>query len=325
METRAHHILIGAFVLIFVAAIFGFVIWLSKGSGDQNVGYYQIHFTDSVAGLGIGGDVRFNGIKVGSVDRIAIDPENPNQVSVTVAIRAYAPIREDSTATMQIQGVTGVSFVQITGGSRDAKLITPGYSLPYPVIRSRPSQISELVDAMPRILDRSAQLLDRGNALLDEENRRNVAAALADFRAVTQMMAERAQSLGRTVDNFTAASEELVQIARKTNRAVDDISATMSVARGALTGLDQLLDGEARTAIGAIGRLASDVSRLVGANSEPIGTFTEEGLTEFRRFIEEARLLVQNLGRVAAKLEENPSQVFFGSKESEFNPRGTSR
>lgn len=320
METRAHNVLIGAFVLAFVAAMFVFVVWLAKSQGDRDLAFYDIVFTDPVSGLALGGDVRFNGIKVGTVSRIAIDHENQARVRVTVEIGADVPVRADSTATMQLQGITGVTYVEVSGGTQLATRVEPTNEAPYPVIRSRPSQIAELVDQLPRLLERSTQLVDRGNALLDDDNRRNLAATLADLRQVTQAMAGRAESLGKAIDELSAASAGVAELVRRSNRVAEELSATMSVARGTLAGADQLIDGEVRETIAAIGKVARDASRLFGDNRESFDAFVTDGLTEFRRFIDEARVLVQNLGRVATKIEENPSQVFFGSHESEFKP-----
>lgn len=325
METRAHNVLIGAFVLVFVAAIFVFIVWLAKAKGDRDVALYDIIFTDAVSGLALGGDVRFNGIKVGSINRIAIDHEDPTRVRVTVEIDADVPVREDSTATMQLQGITGVTYVQISGGTQASARVEPSVEFPYPVIRSRPSQITELVEQLPKLLERSTQLVDRGNALLDDENRQNLAAALGDLRQVTQAMAGRAETLGKAIDELSAASAGVGELVRRGNRVAEELSATMSVARGTMAGADQLIDGEVRETVASIGRVAKDVSRLLGDNREALDAFTSDGLVEFRRFIEEARVLVQNLGRVATKIEENPSQVFFGSNESEFKPGNTGR
>ncbi len=323
METRAHNVLIGAFVLIFVAAMFVFIVWLAKTRGDGDKAFYDIVFTDSVSGLAVGGDVRFNGIKVGSISRIAIDHENPSRVRVTVEMGDDVPVRQDSTASMQLQGITGVTFVQISGGTQSSPRIPPRQDYPYPEIRSKPSQIAELVDQLPKLLERSTQLVDRGNALLDDENRKNLAAALVDLRQVTEAMASRAEKLGKAIDEISAASTGVTELVRRSNRVAEELSATMSVARGTLAGADQLIDGEVRETVAAIGKVAKDAARLLGDNRESIDAFTADGLTEFRRFIDEARQLVQNLGRVATKIEENPSQVFFGSQESEFTPERT--
>ena len=88
METRANHIVIGAFVLVVVFGLFGIVLWLAKIEIDQQFSYYRVIFEEAVSGLSIGGDVRYNGIPVGAVTEIKIDYKDPGRVQVTLEVAA---------------------------------------------------------------------------------------------------------------------------------------------------------------------------------------------------------------------------------------------
>ncbi len=106
METRASHLLIGGFVLLFVVGLFGFAIWLARIEIDREFAYYDIYFTGSVAGLGVGGDVRYRGIKVGTVVDITINPDDPSRVGVTAQIGSDTPIREGDRASLQLSDIS---------------------------------------------------------------------------------------------------------------------------------------------------------------------------------------------------------------------------
>src|SRR3546814_16833944 len=95
METRAHHLLIGSFMLAFLVAIVLFVLWLAKSQVDRDVAHYNIYFHGSVAGLGVGGDVRFTGIKVGTVSQISIARQHTSQVRVTAERAAATPTQSE--------------------------------------------------------------------------------------------------------------------------------------------------------------------------------------------------------------------------------------
>src|SRR5258708_4688868 len=153
METRAHHLVVGAFVLLFLGGILGFVIWLTSVQVSREFTYYDILFTDSVVGLGAGGDVRFNGIKVGDVQKIVIDRDDPARVRVTIAVAPDTPVRVDSIATLQLQGITGVSFVQIFPGSTRTPLLEGKTEPPYPLIPSQTSRITELLNNAPELIN----------------------------------------------------------------------------------------------------------------------------------------------------------------------------
>ena len=111
METKASHLLIGGFVLIVVAGVFAFVTWLAKLEIDREFSRYLIVFEGSVTGLSRSSDVLYNGIPVGSVAAIEIDPADPSRVRVTVEVAGATPIRADSIATLELKGITGVSQV----------------------------------------------------------------------------------------------------------------------------------------------------------------------------------------------------------------------
>lgn len=339
METRANHLLIGSFVLLFMAGIFGFVVWVAKVQIDKEFAYFDILFSDSVAGLGVGGDVRFNGIKVGTVDRIRIDPQDTARVKVTVAIASDTPVRADSFAQLELQGITGVSYVQITGGNTQSSLVQGGQGTDNPLIRSRPSKIAELFQGVPDLLARSLALVDKANELLGGENQRNIGQVLADFKTVTSAVASREQAIGRIIDSLDKTSADVAGGARalremgdqfktlsaQASRTLDETEKTITAARGTLGGFDRMMSSDVKAVLAdtrqtaaALSRLAEEVQQLVNENREPLRELSKDGFGEFRQFLNEARILVGSLSRVAARLEDDPSQVLFGSKDSEY-------
>ena len=145
MENRANYILVGSFVILVVLGLFGFVIWLAKIEVDREFARYTIYFYWSVSGLSTASNVLYNGITVGTVGSIRIDPQNQQRVRVVVDIATDTPVKKDSVAELQAQGITGVSLVALTGGSATSPALTevpPGER--YPVIDSRPSQFQRL-------------------------------------------------------------------------------------------------------------------------------------------------------------------------------------
>ena len=145
MENKANYVLVGSFVLIVVLGLFGFVIWLAKLEVDREFARYTIYFEGSVAGLSTASSVLYNGIPVGTVETIGIDPKNPQQVRVVIEVATDTPVKRDSVAELQAQGITGVSLVALTGGSAgspDLNEIREGER--YPIIDSRPSQFQRL-------------------------------------------------------------------------------------------------------------------------------------------------------------------------------------
>ena len=123
METRANYVLIGAFVLIAAAALMLFVVWIAKAPFSRNLDVYDVVFDGPVNGLGKGGEVRFNGIKVGEVSRLSLDRKDPNKVIARISVDAQTPVRVDSKAQLNFLGITGVTFIQILAGSPEKPML----------------------------------------------------------------------------------------------------------------------------------------------------------------------------------------------------------
>ncbi len=349
METRAHHLLIGGFVLLFLFGIMGFALWLAKAQVDREVARYNIYFTGSVAGLGVGGDVRFNGIKVGSVSQISINREDTAKVRVTVDVAADTPVRKDSLASLELQGITGVSFVQISAGSADAPFLPARNSSDIrelPEIQSKTSAIAELFEAAPDLLSRAARILS-------DQNIDNVAGVIADIRQVSQAVASRQETLLRAIDGFDRTSADIAvaaraarELAQKADSLVSEAEKTLTATRGAVDNANALMTGdgadavrEARATMAAFNKTAQkldgvldDFGGLVGGmrevvdeNRAPLNALATDGVGEFRRFVAEARILVASLARVAQRLEDDPSAVLFGNRDAEYRGEGGRR
>src|SRR5690242_10503168 len=110
METRAQHVLVGAFVLGILVAIVIAVVWVARVQFNREFSYYDIFFTGSVTGLNTGAAVRYNGVQIGRVDEIRIAPSNVEQVRVTIEVDGTVEIKEDAVASLELQGVTGYAF-----------------------------------------------------------------------------------------------------------------------------------------------------------------------------------------------------------------------
>ena len=333
METRANHILIGSFVLVVVAAVFGFVIWLAKVDIDRATSPYYVYVEESVSGLSLGSVVRFNGIPIGKVAEIVIDPDNPARVRVMIEVGADAPIRTDTTALLQFQGITGVSFVQLVGGAPDKPLLRPEKEGEIPVIKSVPSTLQELFAGAPEIIDRVLILLDRVALLVGDENRERIASILANIDDLTAALKAREPEIGGILQNVNRMTADLSQVARDINGLVgrletllDNTDATLLQARNTLTSVDKVVvsvDGvvekDVRALLGDLRKTAQSMTsvgerlnKFVARNEEPLDVFTGQGLLELTKFIEEARILVGGLQRVLETAESDPARFLFG-------------
>jgi len=324
METKANHLMIGSFVLALIACIFGFLVWLARIEVNREFDFYTIYFRDSVAGLGVGGDVRFSGIKVGSVAGIDFDRNDPSQVQVTVQLTAGTPVSEEAYAILQPQGLTGLNFVQIVGRGTGAKMLQTTTRPPYPVIPARPSTLGQLSEQAPELLAKGIQLLERATDVINPDNQRALAKILADIAVLTDSMAKAGPEIERVMRNADATATEMRRFSERLGRLGDELEATMRTARSTMQSADRIVANdvpdvlrEARGAAKSIGQAADEAQRMLADNQVAVSDFTGEGLAQFGRFITESRLLVQTLQRLAERIENDPAQFIFGGRAPE--------
>ena len=336
METRANHLLIGGFVLATVVAFFGFVIWMAKIEIDREFARYNIYFEGSVSGLSVAGEVCYKGIPVGTVQEIGIDPRNPNRVRVTVEVAGNTPIKEDTVAQLELQGITGVSYVQLTGGSPESPSLKVPADERLRVIASRPSQFEELFAGAPELINRFIVLLSEATKVFDAQNRVAISDTLANLQLLTTTLAQRSGDIDGILTNVAKTSDEMRLAAENVNstmerlvvdleRVVDGADSTMSVVRGAVSNADAIMDSDVRLLIADLrkvtqsyARVGDQLDHVMAENQETVTDFLGEGLYEFTRLVTEMRLMVGNLTRLADRLESDPAQFLFGDSSQGF-------
>jgi phospholipid/cholesterol/gamma-HCH transport system substrate-binding protein len=180
METRAPYALIGFFVLAIIGGVFAFVYWLHNtgGLGERTV--YRVRFENTVSGLLTGAPVLFNGIRVGEVTGLNLDPGNPRQVTATIAVVSTTPVRTDTQAGLEYQGLTGVPVVSLLGGTSAVPLLSQLPAEP-PILVADPAAGQSMTEAARQALRRiDSVLADNSDPLKNAiENLNTFTGALA--------------------------------------------------------------------------------------------------------------------------------------------------
>ena len=279
----------------------------------------------------------YNGIPVGSVTAIEIDPANPSRVRVTVEVAGATPIRADSIATLELKGITGVLQVQITGGTPGSPAPRPPPGEKLPVIASKPSPFQELFAGAPEAINRFILLVDRATKFLDEGNREEIRHILDDAQTLSGSLASRSDQFAALVDDLRAtfgdlreASASVGRIFAKLESVIESADQTLAVARGTMAGVDQLIDddvhrlvADTRTMARSLTRTSDELGKLIADNREPFNEFSSEGLLEFARLVREKRDLVESLTLLVESFENTGKIVAVGRQaiglRSDFN------
>jgi len=212
METRARYVLIGLFSVLAMLAGLGFFLWLAKVEINRRYAQYDILF-DDVTGLGQASAVSYNGVTVGKVISIALDRSDPAKVSVRIEIAAETPIREDTIAKLASQGVTGVSFVALEGGSPDSPRLTRQNGAPLPVITVELTNVQGLIQDAPDLLSEAIDLLRELSRFTTEENRASVAGIIGNIESTTGRLDAVMTNLTETSADISVAADRIAQFA----------------------------------------------------------------------------------------------------------------
>lgn len=247
MESKVNFAVVGAFVLILGALLIGGVLWLSSGkSYSKAYDTYLVYMSESVSGLSLDAPVRYRGVQVGGVRRIALAPGNAEQVQLTLDIERGTPVKQDTVAVLQVQGLTGIAHVDLSGGSSDSPVLESAPGEKYPVIRTGPSLMLRLdtgVTALIGNLNRSSESI---NALLDEENRVALRRTLANLERLSGTLAnaelpQLLKRIQRSTDAFDRMANETARAGSNAANTIESLRAeALPEARQTITELREL-------------------------------------------------------------------------------------
>lgn len=313
MEPRANYVAVGAFVLIVLAGIFVAGLWLARVQFQTAYKYYETDVPGPVTGLGVGALVRLNGIEVGRVTRIEQDPRNPELVRVILEVRNSVEVRADSVASLESLGLTGVEYVEISGGTINSPQLVAASGQEYPIIASRESSLQRVFNNAPELLARLLVITDRISSLLDEKNRQaitdtlaNVRDTTADFKNHTRDIDQLIADGGKTMHNLAAASTSLEDMASKLDRTSDKADRLATAANDAI-----------HQAI----KLATDLDGIVLAAKPGVRDLTTNDFDQLSALLADARRLIISLDRVSAELERDPGGFLFGERRTGYTPK----
>lgn len=302
MDREANYIAVGIFVVLVVTLAATFLWWYAGNREAGEVRRYQINFQGSVSGLTRGSPVRYLGVNVGRVARIQLDPDNPSTVIVLADVQEGTPIFANTEATLQLQGITGLLYVELDQGPGPWAELSVPETAPYPVIRTSTSELDKIVASLPELLDAIGELLTRAITLLDDDNMAALSRTASRLDAASERLPEvldETTALLRdargTIERLTGAVERVDGIVRDTEPQIEDALEQLSQAAGHLAGLAARLDG------------------LVARNADNLGDFLEVGLYEVTELVAESRAAVEQIEKLARSLEQNPSQLLYES------------
>lgn len=298
MEDKVNYSLVGAFVLVLGAALVAGVLWLSAGlDRQQAMDRYQAVIQESVAGLNVNAPVKYLGVDVGKVSRIAIDPQNSQQVRLNFLIERGTPIKQDSEAVLKTQGLTGIGYIELSGGSAGSKPLVMGADGVAPVIPFKPSLSARLEIVLANVLGNVDRVSDNLNAIFDADNRNALKSLLADTAALAHALAAQQGAL-------SAGIADAARTARQAAKAGEQLAPTLQRIAASALAVERMAEvaGSASARAGGAADAAASSAQQLGG----------ETLPELTRLMSELNDLAASLRRLSEQTASSPNSLLAG-------------
>ena len=318
MEPKVNYLLVGSFVALLGAAVLAGILWLGKTDYRGAYDRYEAYMKESVAGLSVDSTVKYRGVDVGRIKAIALNLDNPEEVLLTLDIMHGTPIKTDTIAVLETQGLTGLATINLTGGSREASPLQAQAGQAYPVIKTGPSLFSRFDEAASRILSEEGvaklladlDLAAKGVAnVLDEDNRTVLKKTIGDLSDVAQTIAAHKAQIEQSLNGAAKSADNLVKLTASLNAQVPPL----------LDGINKSVTALG-TATDELARTSKSVGAVVNEAKPELQQLTKRTLPEAGLLITELRQLTASLTRVARELEREPSSLVFGRKAPSRGP-----
>jgi phospholipid/cholesterol/gamma-HCH transport system substrate-binding protein len=312
MERDAHYAAVGIATVALLAALAVFAIWLARLQFNNDYDVYDIVFYGPVRGLSEGGEVHFNGIRVGEVTDLNLDPNKGDQVIARIRVDGTTPVRVSSRAQLEPQGITGLNYIQITAGDPNSAILKTQYpDNVIPVIQSQPSPIAELLSGSGTVLAQTVDALNRINRVLSDDNVRSFSTSLKNVESLTAELEAR-----------KGMFEQLEQALAKANSAIGEYEALGAEAR-------RLVETDGRSAIANINSAAEEargaiatINRTAEGVEGPLTDFTATGLPQLQQSIQGLEDATRSLEGLVDEVRASPRD-FIGrapTRELEVQP-----
>jgi len=235
METKANYVFIGGATVVGALLIMLFAMWITSGEFRRGHNTYDVVFDDPVRGLTEGGEVRFNGIKVGEVESLRIDPDNTNRVIARIRVSTDVPVKTDSLAQLEPVGLTGVTLIQLSAGGADAELLRPGFGGPPPRLVGQGSQIDQIVARGEEVALRAGEAMAAVRDLLTDENIARVTRIIENLEAASDQLASQDSVLvqgGQAANEIAALARQMQTDLAQLDDVLTEVNDAANVASG---------------------------------------------------------------------------------------------
>jgi phospholipid/cholesterol/gamma-HCH transport system substrate-binding protein len=300
MEREANYTAVGAFVLLIITMAGLFVYWYAGNSDARDYRRYEIYFEGSVSGLNRGSTVRYLGVEVGKVIAIRIDKRAADRVQVIADIDSQAPISQDTLASLSLQGVTGLLYIDLLAEADSKRRLDPVPSEQYPVIDSVRSNFDLFLSSLPDLVGRAADLVDRASEVLSDENIASLSNTMRSIEQGAATLPDTMRDAAAVVAAFKDSVADVRAAAAGARTLIDSSGPDLAAAAEHIRSISENL-----------ATTTNNLDRLMTAHREDLGFFLRDSLPEMERLVRDSRSAAQEFRELSRSLKADPSQLLY--------------
>jgi len=306
MDDKVNYALVGGFVLVLGTLLVAGVLWLAAGlGGRQAMDAYQAVIQESVAGLSVDAPVKYLGVDVGKVARIEIDPQNSEQVRLHFLVKRGTPIKRDSVAVLKAQGLTGIAYLELSGGSASSPPLLAGADGEVPTIPTKPSLSARLENVLSNVLANVDRVSNNLNAVLGADNQAALKSTLADIATLAHTLAGQQTAI-------SAGLADAAKAARLTARASEQFEPTLARISSSAQAVERMAE--------AAGKASTRAGEAADAAATSVQQMGSETLPELARLMAELNQLSASLRQLSEQTTVNPNSLLLGKPAPQPGP-----
>lgn len=318
MESKVNYTLVGTFVLLMSGLLIAFAFWLGKYNDSANTyTKYKVYLTESAAGLAPEAAVKFNGVDVGKVESIRINPQNSEEIELILKVKKNTPIRTDSKAMLKFFGITGLAFIEIKGGSRLSPLLINSNDT-IAVIPTTPSLIKRLDETLSSVVSKFSETLDHTNAVMSTQNTKNFSDTLSNLKILTQRINGYQDEIDLLLKNSIQTGEHINQTMIKVGDSANTVKGSMETFKVTMSErLSPTMKSWEATSK-KTNALLEKIDASVSRGDYDMQAIAANSTVELNELLAQSRVLQNEMQLTLKSLRESPSDLLF--KESKPIP-----
>ena len=317
MNNKVNYTLVGLIVLLGIIAMLGFAYWMLKPSKTADTQKYLIFFNESVLGLNLDAPVKYKGIKVGKVVELRINPQNTEQIEVTVEIQKTTPIKEDTVAKLTAQGITGLSYINLSEGANNSQPIKLKEGQKYPVIKSAPSFFADVERSLGSVSELFVITLDRAKDVLNDENQKQFALLLNKSAKVMQKIDKVFDE--RTMHDLQKSIQNIQALTDKADKSIPKIN---MLVENSIVWEDKINDSfvNIKNMYLKMGKIMNDMASSFVSVQDNVEDVTLQTLPTLNTTMEQMQQTLIGINALIGELERSPSDILYKKEEKKRGP-----